>query len=555
MDPMPAQSATRPGRLRLWLLLALLVASLLAVGYSWLARPQPAGPAGPPIDYSVPPPSRVTKDIEVVDTVPSPATPGAPVANDRPANASGHDPETRYRYLVLRLFLPDRSPAQDIELCILLGGAGPGRALKADAEGRLQVRVPRATGQLIVRANDLRLFFTQREVNLVEETTELEIQVERLATLQLRVTYDDGTPFTGVGSVMSDAKEPRPHQFDPETLDVKSGGRGFRVEDGRATLTGLRWMDVRLRFYTERAGYDVYSEPLPADEIVDGAQRVVVIKPSKHPMGSMVLDFGDYDWQTERSWSYDVTNLSRPPLRNWSQFQNPPKDNELLVHPLLEGLYRVSVNSGKLCWVANVEVKAGAAARAPVALALACRVSALVLDEAGNPLSGAVIMPDYGDYPTYPAVARSGFHGVSDARGKALLDGLSATTDRIVIEADGYEPQVLAVALHAGSETDAGTVRLAPATGRIIIRLLNARQGMRYSAMLNHPLGRGGRTPPREVPSSLEMVFDGLPLREYLAAVSPYGGGKIASGRARLTPEQREVIVELDVSELVPRNR
>lgn len=547
------QSSTDRRVRRLAVLLAAALITLCAV-WGWRLFPERE------IDESRPRSTKASaaqrtegSSIEVLDAWPEASTAQQDATDNASGEAATPPPSAR---LVRVHFRQGEHPVAPLEVILQLFQAGrvvDRRVAVSDAQSELILRLPLTPDELLLRCNDDRYHFGEQRVALTQIEVAVDIQVIRLIDIELSVAYDDGLPFSGEGCFVRQTADPvRPTQVHAENGEWKSGSDSFQVVGGKRALKGIIATDCELWFYTKRAGYDRYTEKVLARDLTDGARLTITIKPSKHPMGCLILDFGDRQWDRQIPWSYHVANIAQPLLKQGSLVNSPPEDNKLIINPLLEGEYRAWVACESLCWQQIIRIKAGQTTEVAVTLTPECKVSVTIQDESGRPLIGAVVLPDTGDVPAFPARPRKGFTGVSNYSGLATLDGLTADTAQVMVAAEGYEPVSLRVSLNPGTVSHAGEVRLVPAEGVLTVRILNAQPGVQYAAMYNHPSGRGGRSPSQFVGSTGEAVFDRLPLRQYLVAVTLAGGGKLVSRLVTLSPQEREAVVELDVTGINP---
>ncbi|MEZ5991917.1 MAG: carboxypeptidase-like regulatory domain-containing protein [Planctomycetota bacterium] len=430
------------------------------------------------------------------------------------------------------------------------GGRKGGLYTKSDDEGALQLKLDRSCSGLLIRGNDRNRYFEEQEYRLFHDIDDITITVEKLVSIELHVVYDDGEPFQGKASLFAPGETVRPTQFD-ESGNWLSGGGSFLIDENPFVLNGVRETDFALRLRTDRAGYDTYLSEIAARQIFDGARIDVVIAPSKLNVGKLIVDFGTQEWDENERWYYEITGISGDAhSRNSSLQRRPPEDNRIVLTPVWAGTYQVAVVKGTLVWQGVAKVEIGQETLVKVDFRPGCDAHVTIFNESGEPLEGAVLRTNLDVYVDYPASTKHGFRAVSDNSGQATLNGLWYGVESLVVEADGYEPVVVPVALNSGSTADIGPVHLVPSAGRVEVRVVNRKPGRTYVVMARHPTGKGGISTKTVVPEDGLVVYARLPMRPYLVAVTYEEGGPVASERVVLDSDHAEVAIEIDVGAL-----
>lgn len=135
------------------------------------------------------------------------------------------------------------------------------------------------------------------------------------------------------------------------------------------------------------------------------------------------------------------------------------------------------------------------------------------------------------------------------ASGKAVLTGIMPGERALVAEAFGFEPVVYQVNGKPGDTVDLGTVKLAPAKGRVEIRLVGARTGVGYYVWLRGPESRGIIDVARDVTTGL-VVFERVAVRGYSVHVAPGNGARGKNIVISFPPGASVTTVDVDVSDL-----
>lgn len=146
------------------------------------------------------------------------------------------------------------------------------------------------------------------------------------------------------------------------------------------------------------------------------------------------------------------------------------------------------------------------------------------------------------------------YFALAGTSGKAVLTGIMPGKRTLVAEAFGFEPVVYDVDGKPGQTVDLGTVKLAPAKGRVEIRLVGARRGVGYYVWLRGPESRGIVDLARDVTTDL-VVFEKVAVRAYSVHVAAGNGARGKNIAISFPPGVSVMIVDVDVSDLeMPSN-
>ena len=215
--------------------------------------------------------------------------------------------------------------------------------------------------------------------------------------------------------------------------------------------------------------------------------------------------------------------------------------------PLPPGIYVVSIS--KPAWTsAPIKVVAGKYTKAVYRAYTPCSIEVIVKDENGDPLVGAVLLDNSGDYVGFTAPGGPPKGSViTDSQGRAKLINLAPGIHTPVVEAKGFEPHKFEVNLSDGESIVKGPIYLERATGKITVKLKGVQKGKSYTVMLLQPAGF-----PVEAKSNAgsdTVVFEALPSRTYVVAIVVGTGGDCGSEYADLA-KNKNITVEIDVSGL-----
>ncbi len=224
--------------------------------------------------------------------------------------------------------------------------------------------------------------------------------------------------------------------------------------------------------------------------------------------------------------------------------------------PAVPGVYVLRIR-GRPNWEsAPVIVKSDETTVVAPDFYLACSVTARVFDENNKPFAGGVLTRWVSKYVFYGfrnqgPQPETGNLATSGVDGRATIHEIREGNHQFLVEANGYEPQIIKVELKAGERKDLGDFYLVKAKGRIVVRLKGMRQNQAYGVSLLQL--RGGVVRHVRSTTAVEVIFDGVPCRPYVVGSSLAQGGKTASANVHPTTESPEVIVEIDVSALEPK--
>jgi hypothetical protein len=125
---------------------------------------------------------------------------------------------------------------------------------------------------------------------------------------------------------------------------------------------------------------------------------------------------------------------------------------------------------------------------------------------------------------------------------------LQPGTQKLVVEAAGFDPHVLTLDLIEGEQRVEGPIRLVPAKGNITVNLTGMKEGLSYSVILFQPGGLALKVI-RDIEGD-EVTLKNLPSRAYVVACVVGKGGEVASANVDLSGEDQDIVVSLDVSSI-----
>jgi len=143
---------------------------------------------------------------------------------------------------------------------------------------------------------------------------------------------------------------------------------------------------------------------------------------------------------------------------------------------------------------------------------------------------------------------------LADESGDAELSGLPAGSIDLLIEQEGFEPQIRRVELLAGKRLQLGRVALSPATGVLLIKLKNRKPDLSYKLGF-WMRGEGAPSAVKPVGDADEIRLERVALHRHWIVVLPEGGGKGATAYVELSEQAPFAEVEIDLSTVAPRPR
>lgn len=434
--------------------------------------------------------------------------------------------------------------------------------LLTDAEGRTVARVP-AAWTLDLRLVSEHWFCPRVRLEIGSTAQTVTLQLVKTAPLRVRVTYEDQQPFVGSVSISSpqwlSGQAPQPSHYSSFTSTNAQGECSFSSvpTDQGATITA----------FSPRAGYDKHYHQVSVEDILARVIIEIVIPASKNPKGVLKIDVSAFAGALDRNSSGPVNATAHVRVRNeklavhfFSQAvplhgDGPKHAYVVTTQQLPEGDYQVIVTSEGMTWTSGIFKLAGGEERLVVAAPQAgATVQCTITDATGLALPGAVLRLWEGIYPAWPARAVQGQTALADESGDAELSGLPAGSIDLLIEQEGFEPQIRRVELLAGKRLQLGRVALSPATGVLLIKLKNRKPDLAYKLGF-WMRGEGAPSAVKPVGDADEIRLERVALHRHWIVVLPEGGGKGATAYVELSEQAPFAEVEIDLSTVAPRPR
>lgn len=515
--------------------LLLLVLSL-ALSYLWLACGTHSTASGYPggsltfIPSNGPRPTS-SKEAE------SAGSPGKTVVSDKTAPSAVPSAYTA----TIRLVTPDAAPIAGLEVKWFSGYAAspPFRGeAETDDLGEFAVAMARP-GRMSIESPDQRWFFL-REHQLPADGSALVVVATPCVSISVQVLCESGEYYTGrviLSEAVDASRFPRYRRSRPVTESVP------------ATFASVPVLgDLYATVEETMISYGEFKHLIRRSELVEGACIRIVLPRGAPSKGQIDLDLSGYSGVLE------VVEVREPGSR-YSSASGSKLDRRRhwISTPLSPGVYIVRVK-GRPDWeLADVVVRAGEVTAVQYQARELSAVTVRVVNSQSQVIERAALSRDIGGYFRFDSylVPERGITAFTGADGIACLTSVGPGRQKLIVEAEGFEPHFLEVILAEGEVFDYGNVVLQEARGRIVVRLVGAAPGNSYLVALRPPIPPGGAHFRRKLISGTEHIFDNVPLRLYevIAAPAPKGG-TVASQHVTLTPEQSEMIVELDVSQL-----
>lgn len=369
-----------------------------------------------------------------------------------------------------------------------------------------------------------------------------------LGQIEILAMCDNGQPYVGRGSVESG-------RIDPDALlGFKTVSRGYRNGfhmDGLNPVVLSRvplGQDLRVGFVACMIGYSEQSHFIESSRLADGGRFLITLAADPKQQGG-ILEF-DWTGYEAKQMSASITKPGSKVVWGGGVDRNgPPYRSELL--PPGEYVLRIA---GKPGWESPVfEIKAREITSLAFAVVPRTKVSVTVVDEDGAGIAGALFMRDHAVYPNLDDEFRTGPRAaVSNAIGRAELADVPLGSQTFLVEARGFEPQLITQEVAEGDPFDLGTVVLKPARGKITVTLTGMADKQSYCVMVMQPGGAAVRI--LKGVTTDRMVFENLPARTYIVAVIPGKGGDAASAAVEVTEATSTHDVVLDVFGLRERS-
>lgn len=354
------------------------------------------------------------------------------------------------------------------------------------------------------------------------------------------VSYDDGVPFDGTSG-----------------FSTTGWHQTVTIRQGRGELVGMPAADLVAYARPERPGFTMLYENIPKDRILPDAVLSLVLGTSKWPRSGLEVviprvaeRYGEEAlMQLYLSVVHDDRGLI---VREGRMKGHRSGDSQWKNLELAPGSYTVTARCGDLVARTVVMLAVNEVSRVELILEQGASLVAVIVDENDNPIKGAVLRYPEGPYTVFPARAQLGGRiAISNAEGIATLKALAPATQKLLVEAEGYEVYTLEIAPVPRAATEV-RCKLTPATGRLIITLENGEPGGKYLVSYLHPYTSMGRYQDITMVSGEDLKVSRLPLRTYRIVVRGGENGPIAQATADLSDPAFEGKVAVDVSALKP---
>lgn len=457
------------------------------------------------------------------------------------------------RYLQLEFHSEDGETVSGTRfeiICYEQDKYSPSQKLQVGNDGRVVLAFGATTTRIDVHLTDMDWHADSVTIELSGVETSRTVVLHRLVDVEFDIRYEDGDPFIGRASFSMGYALPPRHSASSPTHDTPARTWGGRVEGKPVTIVGISPRDTVLNLYCERPGYDRFDAEIRKEQLYHGAKVYITIARPQKEYGNIVVHFDKDQWP-ERTvrWRYALTpDHYKGSEKSSSNTSVPPP--VFIMHTILAGSYTLTITDETRVWATTLTVTGSEETHVYADMQSPASATVRVLDESGNPISGACLYSDSRVYVDYPVRERKGFAAATNSEGFARLEGLPFSVQELLVDAPGYDLHRTSVVLSSGQTTDLGTVKLIPAAGVIEIRLLNSASEQTFQAMCIHPWGRGGESSRTGVSADGTIRFERMKLREYLVAVHPAGGGRVVSKNVSLSAAEHHVIVELDVAAL-----
>lgn len=542
--------------------LAALFGHMLYLQLKFPARPETTYPTSEPLRQAPGTPSRQ-------ETAAKPNAAGrTPQAPPYAAAVGESGPE---EMVAVRVVAIDEQgqPVAGVEIEATAHHGGSGRPttrvlapLLTDAEGRTVARVP-AEWTLDLRLVSEHWFCPKVRLEVGAAAQTVTLKLVRTAPLRVRVTYGDQQPFVGSVSICSpqwlSGQDPQPSHYSSFTSTDARGECSFSgvPTDQGATITA----------FSPRAGYDKHYHQVSVEALRARAVIEVVIPASSMPKGVLKIDLSAFAGALDRNPSGPVNATAHVRVRNeklavhfFAQAvplhgDGPKHAHIVTTQQMPEGDYQVIVTGEGMAWTSGIFKLAGGEERLLVAAPQAgATVQCTITDATGLALPGAVLRLWEGIYPAWPARAVEGQTALADESGNAELTGLPAGSIDLLIEQEGFEPQIRRVTVMPGNTLQLGRVALSPATGVVLIKLKNKKPDLSYKLGF-WMRGEGAPSAVKPVGDADEIRLERVALHRHWIVVLPEGGGKGATAYVELSEQAPFVEVEIDLSTVAPRTR
>jgi hypothetical protein len=366
-----------------------------------------------------------------------------------------------------------------------------------------------------------------------ERPTVVQVPVVSARTVTLQVRYEDGRPFSGLFGVA----------YDLTRIELSSAGSAELVVPDT---------DAVLNFYArgERQGFRI--EMTWRQNSGDIPTTLELVIPVDEDQTTLIVNLAA--WPSDARVNVDVVDT-----RGRSIHTQAVRGGEVLqTHtvPAQSGLRVVAMNRDSVWHSQEFELRAGETFGLTATPAATFAVTATIVSDRGHPVLGATMSPfPLGGVASQPRptqinlYARFSGHVVQNAsrNGRVQMTKLPVGNVTLHFAGPRHEPLTREVYGQAGAEIDLGDIKLAPARGRVTIRLLNHDPNVEYDVMLINATTAEGAI---QVSSRVRdtVVIRNVPRRRYTGLISVQG--RTGSGRTFTVEfEGDEATVEVDVGE------
>lgn len=450
---------------------------------------------------------------------------------------------------------PQDRPVPRLALAYIVVRVSDGAYLRAgpvmtDELGRCRVHIHEEGARLEVSVTSDQWYLPERVARFEIDSSLKRLTVRPAIAISIEIRFEDNQPYKGPLLVQSSPVATFMSAFGAPGVPLGIHGSGGtapeQFQDGIYRIAGVPGdLDLICQASPGRAGYGQLSHTIFAAELKPDAHFSLTIPKAKPRQASAKIIFAG-DWEKLGKAVAQVIQISP---HNFSSGYNLRFQKETsLLYP---GEYKVVLTGGTWAWESEIfTLDVGEERKVELPCVKGASVTATVQDETGKKLPGAALCHGLARWVDFPATPQAGWLAVSDAAGRATLEGCPAGEVELRIEADGYEPETVKFVLAQGVNNDIGIIVLRSARGEIRIKIKNFDKVARLEPQANLVVagGRGGgRRGPRFLDSS-EVVFSGLPLgRTYSGFIGPRNGAswKALNG-LKLTESEPTITIEVD---------
>ncbi|MBZ0137282.1 MAG: carboxypeptidase-like regulatory domain-containing protein [Planctomycetes bacterium] len=395
-----------------------------------------------------------------------------------------------------------------------------------------------------------------------DKTQEFRIRLAQAQYCSLTVIYADGQPYegnVGVGHFTNDKR----------TMLMGQGFSDLPYSVGMGIMAyPSTWL--RIAVHSVRAGFREYTNAMPEPEDLNGGQLTVVIEedPNRREPGGLILDHSSFPPAQSMmavvvspggGFMGNTLELVGPGETRTDQFPTPIK------------LWCIAAGAGVVWSTGLVELEPGEWERVKVEPMKPAEITLLVQDEHGDPVSDAIVsiqaagFADWSWLDTSRAVddggisapsARQDLLSITERLNRARSDGNGRVRFKaawpgkrqLIVQALGYEPEMIDVDAIQGRNVDLGVVALTKASAGITVKITVGESDDPTQFTLSL-FARTHRVHKDRVPFDAEGVaeLEHLPAGRYQVFVSPLKrGGAGHFKRIELVPgDRREVTIDM----------